>query len=82
MQCRPRRNLVGALPCLFQRKIEVGLGAVDLAAVPLPLGIEIVHVAVLAALAVLAASMPRIPYCHFHPIISQGVCAVFLKGSL
>ena len=82
VQHRPRRNLVSALPCLFQREIEVCLGAVDLAAVPLPLGIEIVHVAVLAALAVLAASMPRIPYCHFHPIISQGVCAVFLKGSL
>ena len=55
-------DLVFSTPRFTQRIAEPGLRPVNLTAILVPLGIEIIHIAVLTTFTTLFAAVPRIPY--------------------
>lgn len=55
-------DLVFSATRFAERIAEPGLRSVDLSAIFVPLGIEIIHIAVLAAFTALFAAMPGVPY--------------------
>lgn len=60
-KARPAPDFEVPLPVLLHGQIEIRLDLIDLAAIPVALPVQIKHVAVFAALAVLATAVPGIP---------------------